>query len=106
MPPVAWGFSSMTATHASPFPPTPARGPPPAAVFLETSFPDRLAGLAGETGHLWPAALPIEMAKLGRPTRWIIVHRKAAFAEEIRREIEALALPGVEMVQPGFRYEF
>ncbi len=83
-----------------------AAGPPPAAVFLETSFPDRLAGLAGETGHLWPAALPIEMAKLGRPTRWIIVHRKAAFAEEIRREIEALALPGVEMVQPGFRYEF
>jgi len=38
--------------------------------------------------------------------RVIVVHRKARYAESIAREIASLGLPGVEMVRPGFGYEF
>jgi hypothetical protein len=44
--------------------------------------------------------------KLSRPVRWIVVHRKARFADEIRRELDALALPGLELVEPGRSYSF
>ena len=45
-------------------------------------------------------------AKLDRDVRWIVVHRKARFAAEIARELEALRLPNVELVKPGVAYEF
>jgi ribonuclease BN (tRNA processing enzyme) len=76
------------------------------AVFLEVSFPDRYAGLAAATGHHCPATFAAEVAKLGRDVRWIVVHRKARFADEIAAELAALALPGVELVTPGVAYEF
>lgn len=71
------------------------------AVFLEVSFPDALADLAGVTGHHCPATFATEIRKLDRPVRWIVVHRKPRYAAEIARELAALALPGVELVRPG-----
>ena len=76
------------------------------AVFLEVSFPDALADLATTTGHHCPASFAREIAKLDRHVRWIVVHRKARFAAEIGRELEALGLPNVELVKPGVAYEF
>lgn len=76
------------------------------AVFLEVSFPNGYAGLATTTGHHCPATFAREVAKLDREVRWIVVHRKARFAAEIARELAALRLPGVELVQPGVAYEF
>ena len=76
------------------------------AVFLEVSFPNSLAELANVTGHHCPATFAAEIQKLDRPVRWIVVHRKPRYAAEIARELAALALPGVELVEPGRNYTF
>lgn len=77
-----------------------------AAVFLECSFPAASADLAARVGHLSTVTFAAEVAKLPRGVRVIVVHRKARYAETIARELAALGLPGVEMVRPGFGYEF
>jgi cAMP phosphodiesterase len=76
------------------------------AVFLEVSFPNAYADLAAATGHQCTATFAAEIRKLRRDVRWIVVHRKARFAAEIARELAALGLPNVELVKPGFTYEF
>lgn len=77
-----------------------------AAVFLECSWPQRMATLAAATGHLCPGTFAAEVRKLDRDVRWIVVHRKARHAAEIAREVEMLGLPNVELVRPGWAYEF
>jgi ribonuclease BN (tRNA processing enzyme) len=76
------------------------------AVFLEVSFPNALADLAQTIGHHCPASFAAELGKLSRPVRWIVVHRKPRFADEIAAELAALNLPNVELVEPGRVYEF
>lgn len=76
------------------------------AVFLEVSFPNRLADLAARTGHHCPATFAREIARLGRDVRWIVVHRKARYAGVIARELATLGLKHVELVEPGRVYEF
>lgn len=76
------------------------------AVFLEVSFPNSQADLAHRTCHHCPATFAAEVGKLSRPVRWIVVHRKARYADEIARELAALDLPGVELVEPGQGYVF
>jgi cAMP phosphodiesterase len=76
-----------------------------AAVFLEASFPRSLADLATLTGHLSTATFSDEIRKLQREVRWIVVHRKARYADEIARELESLGLANVELVQPGHVYD-
>jgi len=76
------------------------------AVFLEVSFPNRHADLARLAGHHCPATFAAEVRKLDRPVRWIVVHRKPRYAAEIARELAALDLPGVELVEPGRVYRF
>ena len=76
------------------------------AVFLEVSFPNELADLAVTTGHHYPASFAAEIQKLPPPVRWIVVHRKPRFADQIAAELTALALPNVELVVPGRVYEF
>ena len=59
-----------------------------AAVFVETSFPDRLELLARETGHLTPALLAKELAKLDKPEVPVkIFHMKPQYLEEISAEL-------------------
>lgn len=76
------------------------------AVFLEVSFPNSKAELAAATGHHCPATFATEIRKLDRQVRWIVVHRKPRFAQEIAAELATLALPNVELVIPGHRYDF
>jgi len=75
------------------------------AVFLEASFPRSLADLATVTGHLSTATFADEIDKLPRQVRWIVVHRKARYAEVIARELESLGLANVELVQTGHVYD-
>lgn len=59
-----------------------------AAVFIETSFPDRLEPLALQTGHLTPALLVKELAKLDKPEVPVkIFHMKPQYLEEISAEL-------------------
>ncbi len=76
------------------------------AVFLEVSFPNELADLAAITGHHYPVSFAAEIGKLARPIRWIVVHRKPRYADQIAAELAALDLPNVELVVPGQVYEF
>lgn len=75
------------------------------AVFLECSWPERLSALATRTGHLCPSTFAAEIRKVGRKVRWIVVHRKVAYAAEIARELAALGLDTVELARPGVAYE-
>jgi len=77
-----------------------------AAVFLECSFPDAWADLAGRTGHHCPRSFAAECAKIPPRARVFVTHRKARFAAEIARELAALALPQVALVEPGHGYDF
>jgi len=76
------------------------------AVFLEASFPQSLAWLAAETGHLAPETFAAEVKKLPRDVRWIVVHRKARHAGEIAEDFRRLGIANVEFVRPGLVYEF
>ena len=59
-----------------------------AAVFVETSFPDRLEALALQTGHLTPGMLVKELAKLDKPEVPVkIFHMKPQYLEEISAEM-------------------
>ena len=59
-----------------------------AAVFVETSFPDRLETLALQTGHLTPGMLDKELAKLDKPEVPVkIFHIKPQSLEEISAEL-------------------
>jgi len=74
-------------------------------VFLESSFPRSHGDLADRTGHLSTATFAAEIRKLPGAIRWIVVHRKARYADEIAREIDGLGLDNVEFVRPGEVYE-
>jgi hypothetical protein len=76
------------------------------AVFLEISFPDYLADLAEKSGHHCTKTFVDELQKLRRPVRWIVVHRKPRYAEQIASELAAHNISGVELIQPGKVYEF
>lgn len=59
-----------------------------AAVFVETSFPDRLKELAIKTGHLSPSLLVKELEKLDKPDVPVkIFHMKPQYLEEISAEL-------------------
>ena len=72
------------------------------ALLVETSFPTRLQGLADLSGHLTPATLAGELAKLERDGCPILLyHLKPAFRAELRRELAALKLPHVRILAQG-----
>lgn len=76
-----------------------------AAVFMECSFPDSLRELAAVTGHHCPSTFAVEIRKLDRDVRWIVVHRKPRYAAEIARELAAFGIPNLEFVVPGRAYD-
>lgn len=60
------------------------------AVFVETSFPDRLASLAVETGHLTPSLLASELVKLDKSQVAVkIFHMKPQYLQEISSDLKA-----------------
>jgi cAMP phosphodiesterase len=58
------------------------------AVFVETSFPNRLEELAVKTGHLSPSLLEKELTKLDKPEVPVkIFHMKPQYLDEISAEL-------------------
>ncbi len=77
------------------------------AVFVETSFPDRLHDLALASGHLTPAGLLGELQKLdNRQIAVKIMHMKPQYLAEIVREIEDLGIPRLEVLEGGETFHF
>lgn len=78
------------------------RTPDLRAVFIEASFPNRLARLAGVSGHLTPALLRAELSKLRSPdVRVYINHMKPRYMPDIVRELKALKERRLSLLRQG-----
>lgn len=77
------------------------------ALFIEASFPNSMGRLAADSGHLTPAGLAAELAKLKRvPPDVLAVHLKASYRETLLAELEALHIPGLHVMEAGRDYEW
>jgi ribonuclease BN (tRNA processing enzyme) len=77
------------------------------ALFIEASFPDSMRELAEVSGHLTPASLADELAKLTRPPRDILaVHIKPTYRETVVAELDALGIQSLRVMEPGRVYEW
>ena len=71
------------------------------AVFLEVTFPEDQAALAGIAKHLTPRQFAAEVRKLRPPVPVYAIHLKARCREQLIGEIETLGLPKVTVLEPG-----
>lgn len=77
-----------------------------AALVVEVSFPGDMEEIALLTGHLTPALLGKELTKLSRlPQRILITHLKPQYYERIKSELEALGVPGLELLRDDSVYD-
>ena len=71
-------------------------------LITETSFPNRLEKVALASGHLTPALLEKEIAKMPRvPEKIFIMHVKPQFRDEVERDIDALRRSDIEFLKDG-----
>ena len=76
------------------------------AVFLECSFPNRLAELAAVAKHLTPLEFGRCAELLPPDVSLIAVHLKSAFFDELVTELSALGRNNIRIGQGGRSYEF
>jgi cAMP phosphodiesterase len=76
------------------------------ALFLEATFPNSMTWLADLSKHLTPAMFGVELRKLNKPVRSIVVHQKARYQQQVTAEILALKLPQVELARYDVPYVF
>jgi cAMP phosphodiesterase len=77
------------------------------ALLVEVSFPNHLQRLADLSGHLTPHTLAKELAKLDRADLPILLyHLKPAYVARLRREVAALGLPHVRILEVGDTFTF
>ena len=82
------------------------RAPQLKAVFLEATFPNRMASLADLAKHLTPTLFAAEVRKLTQPAKIIAVHIKPRFYDEVVDELRVLNLPNMEVAQYDRPYAF
>lgn len=77
------------------------------ALLIEASFPDSMGKLAEVSRHFTPASLKRELTKLNHNGLDILaVHIKPAYRQTIIDELNALAIPGLGVMEPGRTYDF
>ncbi|HEY7725590.1 MAG TPA: 3',5'-cyclic-nucleotide phosphodiesterase [Anaeromyxobacteraceae bacterium] len=77
------------------------------ALLVEMSFPNAMQRLADVSGHLTPNTLARELAKVNRNAYPVyLYHLKPAFAAELRRDLAALRLRGVRILEMGDEFRF
>ena len=77
------------------------------ALLIEASFPDSLAALAEASRHFTPASLNRELSKLNHTGIDILtVHLKPAYRETVVKELKALGIPKLEVMEIGRIYEW
>jgi ribonuclease BN (tRNA processing enzyme) len=76
------------------------------AVFLEATFPNSMGWLAEKAKHLTPMLVRSEIQKLHKSVPVIAFHMKPVFQKTIVAELHALALPNLEISEPGKTYSF
>ncbi len=77
------------------------------ALLIEASFPNSMWKLADAARHLTPASMGKELQKLGHNSIDILaVHLKAAYRDTLIRELEALGIPRLRVMEPGRSYNW
>ncbi len=76
------------------------------AVFLEVSFSDEQAEVARASCHLTPRLLPGELAKLPAPVPVYLYHAKPPSLARIRRELAALGIPRLRLLESQRSFRF
>jgi cAMP phosphodiesterase len=77
------------------------------ALLIEASFPNRMSKLAEVSRHFTPASLVQELKKLNHNGMDIMaVHLKPSYRDEIIRELNALNIPKLGVMEPGKVYEW
>ena len=76
------------------------------AVFIETSFPNRMQFIADLSGHLTPQSLGAEIDKIkGYDGPVYVYHVKSQYLMEIEREIDALGRKDIIVIRDGMEWE-
>jgi ribonuclease BN (tRNA processing enzyme) len=69
-------------------------------LIIEVSFPNRMSRLAETSGHLTAKLLKKEISKMETvPSHIYITHAKPQFIKDIRKEIKALNMHNIEILQ-------
>jgi len=77
------------------------------AVLVEAAFPNSMRRLADVSGHLTPAGLAAEVAKLSRRDLDLLaVHLKPSYRAALVEELEALQIPRLQVMEPCRDYEW
>lgn len=77
------------------------------ALLIEASFPNSMAELAETSRHFTPESLNRELRKLEHNGLDILtVHLKPAYRETVARELKALSIPKLEIMETGRTYEW
>jgi ribonuclease BN (tRNA processing enzyme) len=75
-------------------------------VIMEVSFPNRMEEFAIKSGHLTPRLIVKELQKMEcLPGKVLITHQKPLYLKQIHREIEALRMKNVKIVEDDKTYE-
>lgn len=83
------------------------RTPQVDALLIEASFPNSMAKLAEVSRHFTPESLSRELRKLDHNGLDILtVHLKPAYRETMVKELLALGLPNLRVMEPGRVYEW
>jgi ribonuclease BN (tRNA processing enzyme) len=76
------------------------------AIFLEVSFGNDLAPVARASKHLTPSMLPREIGKTRRKVPVYLYHMKPPSLSAIEREVAALGIDRLEILEEGQTLEF
>lgn len=77
------------------------------AVFAECAFPDELEGIASVSRHLTPKWLQQELCKLdARDIPIYVINIKPMYRDKVIGQLEALAIPTLNILEIGRVYEF
>jgi cAMP phosphodiesterase len=77
------------------------------ALLIEASFPDEMAKLAELSRHFTPASLNKELGKLTHNGMDILaVHLKPSYRDKIIKQLAALNIPNLNVMEPGKTYSW
>ena len=77
------------------------------ALLIEASFPNAMAKLAEDSRHFTPESLHRELRKLNHDGLDILtVHLKPSYRETVAKELKALGVPKLEIMEAGRVYEW
>ena len=76
------------------------------AVFIECAFPDELSAIAENSHHMTPSKLASELGRVSTECPIYIFNIKANYRDQVVCQLEALAVPRLEIAEIGAVYSF